>query len=103
MKKRNHFDGWSLLVITITLILFLTALITTGFTHDLLLEAGVFLVSVKLIVMSHKNSIANESIHQKLDEVLSALLPTKRSHSPAIAFDPDPFRDDRPSTNARGE
>ncbi len=32
----------SLAVITITLILFVTALFVKGFTHDLLLEAAVF-------------------------------------------------------------
>jgi hypothetical protein len=44
-------------VIALTLILFVVALLIKGFTHDLLLEADVFLVSVKLILMSHKNSV----------------------------------------------
>lgn len=51
---RKHFDFWSILVIALTLILFIAALIIKGLTHDLLLEAGVFLVSVKLILMSHR-------------------------------------------------
>ncbi len=46
MKKRGrmkeHFDLGSIAVILITLILFIVALFTKGFTHDLLLEAGVF-------------------------------------------------------------
>ena len=33
-----------------------------GFTHDLLLEAGVFLVSVKLILMSYRSSLASVKI-----------------------------------------
>ena len=70
MNIAKHFDAGSLLVMAITLVLFLTALFTTGFTHDLLLEAGVFLVSVKLILMAHKNSVSNRSIQQKLDEIL---------------------------------
>ena len=61
----------SLAVITITLILFVTALFVKGFTHDLLLEAAVFLVSVKLIVLSYRNSQGVESIEKKLDLVLS--------------------------------
>lgn len=61
----------SLAVITITLILFVTALFVKGFTHDLLLEAAVFLVSVKLIILSYRNSQGVESIEQKLDLVLS--------------------------------
>jgi len=69
----KHFDAWSLLVMAITLILFVAALFTKGFTHDLLLEAGVFLVSVKLILMAYKNSVATATIQQKLDEIHAAL------------------------------
>jgi hypothetical protein len=69
----KHFDAWSLLVMAITLFLFVAALFTTGFTHDLLLEAGVFLVSVKLILMAYKNSVANYTMQQKLDEIYSAV------------------------------
>ncbi len=61
----------SLSVIAITLVLFLTALFTKGFTHDLLLEAAIFLVSVKLIIMTYRNSQGVESIERKLDLVLS--------------------------------
>ena len=43
---RQHFDLGSLIVIIITFVLFALALFTKGFTHDLLLEAGVFLVSI---------------------------------------------------------
>ena len=48
----KHFDVGSVFVIIITFVLFALALFTKGFTHDLLLEAGVFLVSVKLIIMA---------------------------------------------------
>src|SRR5438045_2524576 len=46
-----------IVVIALTLILFIVALFIQGLTHELLLEAGVFLVSVKLILMSYKNSV----------------------------------------------
>ena len=70
---RRHFDFWSMVVIGLTLVLFLAALIIKGFTHDLLLEAGVFLVSVKLILMSHKNSeLAIETEH-RLEEIQAML------------------------------
>jgi hypothetical protein len=70
---RKHFDFWSMVVIALTLILFGVALVLKGFTHDLLLEAGVFLVSVKLILMSHKNSVlAIETEHQLVE--IQALL-----------------------------
>ena len=48
----KHCNVWSFIVIATTQVLFYAALYTTGFTNDLLLEAGVFLVSVKLIVMA---------------------------------------------------
>jgi len=52
MKK--YIDFGSVIVMIITFILFFIALFTKGFTHDLLLEAGIFLVSLKLIMMSYK-------------------------------------------------
>lgn len=44
----------SALVILLTFVFFVLALFTKGLTHDLLLEAGVFLVSAKLIIMAYK-------------------------------------------------
>jgi hypothetical protein len=85
MSVRKHFDAWSLVVIAITLVLFLAALFVTGFTHDLLLEAGVFLVSVKLILMAYKSSVSNEAMRQKLDEIHSAIQQLGRSHAPDSA------------------
>ena len=62
----------SLAVIAITLILFVSALFVKGFTHDLLLEAAVFLVSVKLIILGYRNSQGVVSIEKKLDLIMSA-------------------------------
>ena len=69
----KHFDLGSLAVIAITFCLFVAALFSKGVTHDLLLEAGVFLVSVKLIIMAHKNSIHAQAIHEKIDKVYAAV------------------------------
>ena len=69
----KHFDSGSLAVIIITFILFALALFTKGFTHDLLLEAGVFLVSVKLILMAYKNSTSTQQVDSKLDAILARL------------------------------
>ena len=69
----NHLDTSSIIVMAITLILFVLALFTTGFTHDLLLEAGVFLVSVKLIMMSYKNSATNREIKSELLEIKNTI------------------------------
>lgn len=76
MKK--HFDTPSLAVMVITFTLFVLALFTTGFTHDLFLEAGVFLVSVKLIMMAYKTSVRTERIEAQLREIKGLLtLPPK--------------------------
>ena len=83
MSVRSHFDPGTLAVMAITLILFIAALFFTGFTHDLLLEAGVFLVSVKLIVMAYKSSVAHESLQRKLDEILAAVRGTDGARDPA--------------------
>lgn len=69
----KHFDTGSIVVIAITFILFALALFFTGFTHDLLLEAGVFLVSVKLIIMNYKASVSSERIHNELEEIKTLL------------------------------
>mgnify|MGYP001767431784 CR=1 FL=1 len=68
-KVRQYFDIWSILVIGLTFIFFVAALFTKGMTHDILLEAGVLLVSIKLILMAYRNSVTASSIHQKLDKI----------------------------------
>ena len=65
----RHFDRWSLVVIVVTLVLFLLALVVKGITHELFLEAGVFLVSVKLILMSYKNGVAVEQTDAHLQQI----------------------------------
>lgn len=67
MKK--HFDIGSMIVIIVTFVLFTVALFTKGFTHDLLLEAAVFLVSVKLILMAYNNSVEVKSFRKELQEI----------------------------------
>lgn len=66
-------DRGSLLVAAITLGLFIAALFTKGLSHDLFLEAGVFLVSVKLIIMAYRNSVSVGQLDRKLDTILSKL------------------------------
>lgn len=69
----KHFDMASIIVIVITFVLFTMALFFTGFTHDLLLEAGVFLVSVKLIIMAYKASVSSKEIQRELEEIKDLL------------------------------
>ena len=69
-KKKKRIDVATTATVVVTVILFVMALIEKGFTHDLLLEAGVFLVSVKLILAAHQAHLANQSIEEKLDLLL---------------------------------
>ena len=70
---RKHFDPWSIVVVVLTFVLFLGALFIKGLTHDLLLETGVFLVSIKLILMSHKNSILAKHTEERLEIIVNLL------------------------------
>ncbi|MGE5245603.1 MAG: hypothetical protein ACM3SQ_15380 [Betaproteobacteria bacterium] len=65
----KHFDVTSIVVVAATLILFVAALFVKGFTHDILLEGAVFLVSVKLILMAYKNSVMSHEIEERLEEI----------------------------------
>jgi hypothetical protein len=69
----KHVDIGSLFVIIITLILFIIALFAKGMTQDLLLEAGVFLVSLKLIIIGYKNSMYIRNLQQELLEIKNIL------------------------------
>lgn len=59
----------SVAVIAVTFVLFSVALFTKGFTHDLLLEAAIFLVSVKLIHMSYLNKSIGTTLQKELREL----------------------------------
>ncbi|HET8529605.1 MAG TPA: hypothetical protein VFO08_00540 [Methylomirabilota bacterium] len=72
-SMRKHIDGGSLVVIGTTFGLFVIALFVKGFSREMLLEAGVFLVSVKLIIMSYKNALLAELIKDRLDEIQGAM------------------------------
>ena len=66
---KEFLDPASIVVILITLVLFIAALFYKGLTHDLLLEAGVFLVSVKLILLSYRNSVFIIDLNKELEEI----------------------------------
>jgi hypothetical protein len=71
MKK--HFDSGTISVIIVTGLLFIVALFVKGFTHGLLLEAGVLLVSIKLILMAYRNSLNYEELKKELHEIKTLL------------------------------
>ena len=66
-------DSSSLVVSLVTLLLFMAALFSKGFTHDLFLEAGIFLVSVKIILMAYRNGVSVKEMKEKLDTILIAV------------------------------
>jgi hypothetical protein len=71
MKK--YVDIGNASVIAITFVLFILALITTGLTKNLLLETGVFLVSIKIILMNYKTSRSSKEILSELQKIRAKL------------------------------
>ena len=80
--RARHIDSASLTVVIITFALFAAAIVEKGLTHDLLLEAGVFMVSVKLILMNAKAGMASDEMAAKLATIQAAL---DRIESPPAA------------------
>lgn len=65
----RYFDKWTIVVILLTIVLFVVALFVKGFTHQLLIEAGVLLVSIKVILMSYQNIRNFEDLKKDLNEI----------------------------------
>jgi hypothetical protein len=68
-EMMKYFDPGIIIVILITVLLFTVALFVKGFTNALLLEAGVLLVSIKLIMMAYRNSINYSDLKKDLNEI----------------------------------
>ena len=89
MTMRKKIDPGSAVVIALTFVVFILAVFLKGIGKDLLLEAGVLLVSVKLISMSFKNAAESQAIREDLDQILVIL----QRESPRIDTDePDEAR-----------
>ena len=69
LKLRERLDMGSIVVIVITFMLFVVSLFQKGLTHEILVDIGIFLVSVKLIVMSFKNNLYMKDLNQQLEEI----------------------------------
>ncbi len=78
-RRGKRLDVPSLVVILLTFVLFVAALVVKGIGHDLLLEAGVFLVSVKLIMMAYRIRGENERLIDELAAVRSTLSRLERA------------------------
>jgi len=75
VKLFKSTDPWTTLVILLTVGLFSLSLAVKGFTHELFLEAGVFLVSVKLILMAGKNAESEKRLERQLAQIKALLAP----------------------------
>jgi hypothetical protein len=71
--RTPRIDVGSVVVMVVTCVLFVAALVAKGLTHDLLLEAGVFLISVKLMIMAYKNGAAMLEMQVTLEEMTAAI------------------------------
>ena len=91
---QRHLDPWSWIVIVITFLMFVGALLLKGLGHDLLLEGGVFLVSVKLIMMAYKNSVTATKLNDRLGGLENTLA---RMEGLFEARYPSEFRDGPPN------
>lgn len=69
----RHFDKGTIVVIIITIVLFAVALFQKGLTKDILLEAGVLLVSVKLILMAYKTGLQYLDLKKDINEIKKLL------------------------------
>ena len=75
----KHLDRNTQITLGITLVLFIVALFEKGFTHELLLEAAVFLVSAKLVLLAYKASVNNDVLAGQLAEMSRSLTRIEQS------------------------
>ncbi len=78
----------TIVIILITIGLFAAALFTKGLTHDIFLEAGVLLISIKIILLSCRNNAIVKNIQKQLDNMNSLLLLiNKKTHNSSKSSD----------------
>jgi hypothetical protein len=78
-RMKKYLDFGSIVVIILTAVLFAISLFVKGLTHDLLLEAGVLLVSIKLIIMAYKTNIYYSTILDELKELGELIIKNKKA------------------------
>lgn len=74
---KPNLDLANTITIALTFIIFAIALFATGFTKELLLEAGVLLVSIKIIAIGAATRNSNKEIIKKLNEINERLQDSK--------------------------
>jgi len=78
---RTAHNALTILTIVLTFTFFVLALFFKGLTHDILLEAAVFLISVKVILGMVQIRSMSEMMEKKLEELIDLNSP-KESHPP---------------------
>lgn len=68
-EHESYMDLASLITLVLTGALFILAVFLKGFTHDLLLEVGVFLVSVKVVISSAQADLRSRRIERSLAQL----------------------------------
>lgn len=76
MTEWRRMDAGSAATLVVTLVLFVAALFSKGITHDLFLEGGVLLVSLKVVMAIQRIREGDEKIERRLDRIETLL--TKR-------------------------
>jgi hypothetical protein len=69
MHRERLLDLGSIVTIGLTLVLFVIAVAEKGLTHELLQEAAVFLVSVKLILNGVMSASRQKQLRRQLESV----------------------------------
>ena len=78
----------TIIIILITVGLFVAAIFTKGLTHDIFLESGVLLISIKIILLAYRNNAIVKNIQKQLDNMNSLLLLiNKKTHNSSKASD----------------
>jgi hypothetical protein len=85
MARLKSVDPWTYVVIVLSFGLFALALFVEGFAHDLLLEAGVFLVSIKLILMARNNAEIEQRNETRLIQIEDMPMQQNTSATPQLA------------------
>lgn len=74
---KRYLSTGDTVILTITLFLFIIAIFTEGFIHNLSLEAGILLVSIKVIMIGYKIKLSHKVILKELEDIKKTLLELK--------------------------
>ena len=83
----------TIIIILITVGLFVAAIFTKGLTHDIFLEAGVLLISIKIILLSYRNNAIVKNIQKQLGDMNSLLLINKKTHNSSKSSDEEKWNE----------